>query len=347
MSAIHRERVPGGGAVGQWWHELDDGRIQCDLCPRLCRLREGQRGFCFVRLRENGRIILDTYGRTSGLAIDPIEKKPLYHVRPGTTVLSFGTAGCNLACKFCQNWNISKSREIDALHVAAEPTQIAEIAVRHGCDSVAFTYNDPTIFAEYAIDSAIACHEVGIRAIAVSAGYISPEPRAQMYRHMDAANIDLKAFSEDFYWKLTGTHLAPVLETIAYVAQETDCFLELTTLVIPEHNDSPDELRRLTEWILAECGPDTPLHFSAFHPDWKMRDVPRTPLSTLRMAREIAMEAGLNYVYLGNVRDPEAAATYCPACSAVVVERDGYRTPRIHVRDGACHRCGTSIAGVW
>ncbi|NLW14330.1 MAG: AmmeMemoRadiSam system radical SAM enzyme [Trueperella sp.] len=347
MSVHPRERVAGGGAVGQWWQEIDDGRIQCDLCPRFCRLREGQRGFCFVRLREDDQIILDTYGRTSGLAIDPIEKKPLYHVRPGTTVLSFGTAGCNLACKFCQNWSISKSREIDSLHVKAEPTQIAEIAQRHGCDSVAFTYNDPTIFAEYAIDTAIACHEAGIRTVAVSAGYISPEPRADMYRHMDAANIDLKAFSEDFYWKLTGAHLQPVLDTISYVANETDCFLELTTLVIPDHNDTPGEIGSLAHWVLSECGPDTPLHFSAFHPDWKMRDVPRTPLATLRMAREIALEVGLNHVYLGNVRDPGSASTHCPTCSVVVVERDTYRTPQIHPRDGACHECGTSIAGMW
>lgn len=298
-------------------------------------------------MRENDQIILDTYGRTSGLAIDPIEKKPLYHFRPGTRVLSFGTAGCNLACKFCQNWNISKSREIDSVHVRAEPPQIAEIAVDHESDSVAFTYNDPTIFAEYAIDSAIACHEAGVRTVAVTAGYINPEPRREFYAHMDAANIDLKAFTEEFYWKLTGAHLQAVLDTIKYVAQETDCFLEITTLVIPGHNDSPAELRRLAEWILAETGPDTPLHFSAFHPDWKMRDIPRTPLSTLHTARTIAMEVGLNYVYVGNAHDPESAATYCPNCNATVIARNGYRLPQIRLRDGACPSCGTSIAGVW
>lgn len=340
-------RVEGGGAVAHWWHRADDGRLQCDLCPRFCKLRDGQRGFCFVRVRRGDQLVLDTYGRTSGLAVDPVEKKPLYHFLPGSRTLSFGTAGCNLACKFCQNWSISKSREIDSLHACAEPAQVADVAVRHGCESVAFTYNDPTIFAEYAIDSAIACHDAGVRTVAVSAGYISPEPRAAMYDHMDAANIDLKAFTEEFYWKLTGTHLRPVLDTISYIAQETDCWLELTTLVIPGHNDSPDELRRLSAWVLAECGPDTPVHFSAFHPDWKMRHVPRTPVDTLHLARELAMAEGLRYVYLGNVREPDAASTYCPGCGAKAVARSGYGPPAVALDAGACASCATAIPGVW
>jgi pyruvate formate lyase activating enzyme len=333
---------------GRWWHALDDGRIQCDLCPRECRLHEGQRGLCFVRAREGDAIVSTTYGRSSGYCVDPIEKKPLNHFLPGSSVLSFGTAGCNLTCKFCQNWDISKSRDLDTLADTAMPEDIAFAAERLGCASVAFTYNDPVIFAEYAIDTADACRARGIRTVAVSAGYMKPEPRAEFYRHMDAVNIDLKGFTEEFYHRVCGAELAAVLETIEYVATRTDTWMELTTLVIPGHNDSEPELDAMTRWVVEHCGPDVPMHFSAFHPDWKMRDVPATPPATLTRARAIAIANGVRYAYTGNVQDPAGDATICPGCHRPVIERDWYdiRAYRLY-DDGRCSGCGTPIAGVF
>jgi pyruvate formate lyase activating enzyme len=326
---------------------MDDGRIQCDLCPRYCRLRDGQRGLCFVRAREGDRLVLTTYGRSSGFCIDPIEKKPLNHFLPGTPVFSFGTAGCNLACKFCQNWDISKSREIDTLADSASPEQIAATAERLGCRSVAFTYNDPVIFLEYAIDTAKACHARGIKTVAVTAGYICEQPRSEFFAHMDAANVDLKAFTEDFYHRLTGGHLEPVLDTLTYLHEETDCWLEVTTLLIPGENDSDSEITRLADWFLSALGPDVPLHFSAFRPDYKMTDRPPTPPVTLRRARQLAMDAGLRYVYVGNVHDPDADSTWCPGCGTRVIERDWYRLGEWQLTDGCCAHCGVRIAGVF
>ena len=332
----------------RYWHRLDDGRVQCDLCPRHCRLHEGQNGLCYVRARQNDEIVLTTYGRSSGFCIDPIEKKPLNHFLPGTPVLSFGTAGCNLACKFCQNWDISKSREMDTLADQATPETIARAAETLGARSVAYTYNDPTIFHEYAIDVAQACRERGIKSVAVSAGYVDTEPRAEFYRYMDAANIDLKAFDEDFYFRLTGAHLQPVLDTLQYIHHETDVWLEITTLLIPGHNDSDAEITDMSQWVHEHLGPDVPLHFSAFHPDWKMREVPPTPASTLTRARRIAMDAGLHYVYTGNVHDPEGGSTWCPHCGEKLIARDWYVLSDWNLdADGACRYCHTPIAGVF
>jgi pyruvate formate lyase activating enzyme len=338
--------VPESRHPGRWWSMLADGRMQCDLCPRECRLHDGQRGLCFVRMREGERMLLTTYGRSSGFCVDPIEKKPLNHFLPGSSVLSFGTAGCNLACKFCQNWDISKSREMDTLMDAAGPEAIAEAAVAAGAESVAFTYNDPVIFAEYAMDVADACHAGGVRTVAVTAGYISPAPRREFFAKMDAANVDLKAFTDDFYVKLTGAKLGPVLDTLRYVKHETDCWLEITTLLIPGKNDGDDELDALTRWVATELGADVPLHFSAFHPDWKMTDVRSTPAATLSRARTIGTRNGLRFVYTGNVRDLDGATTRCPGCSAELIVRDGYRILdyALDVR-GACRHCGTPIPG--
>jgi len=326
----------------------DDGRIQCDLCPRYCHLKEGQRGLCFVRARQGDQMVSTTYGRSSGFCVDPIEKKPLNHFLPGTAVFSFGTAGCNLACKFCQNWDISKSREIDTLAASASPENIAATAKRLGCGSVAYTYNDPVIFLEYAIDTARACRAQGLKSVAVTAGYICEEPRREFFAAMDAANVDLKAFTEDFYHKLTGGHLQPVLDTLEYIHKETDCWLEVTTLLIPGHNDSDAELHKLAQWYLERLGPDVPLHFSAFHPDYKMTDVPPTPAATLKRARKIAMAAGLHYVYVGNVHDTEGDSTYCPGCGRRVIERDWYQLGEWNLTGGGhCAHCGHSIAGVF
>jgi pyruvate formate lyase activating enzyme len=331
---------------GRYHHLLADGRMQCDLCPRDCALKDGQRGLCFVRQRIGDEMILSTYGRSTGFCVDPIEKKPLNHYFPGTSVLSFGTAGCNLACKFCQNWDISKSREMDRLANRGRPEAIAKAAVELGCKSVAFTYNDPVIFAEYAMDVADACHEVGVQTVAVTAGYVHAAPRAELFAKMDATNIDLKAFTEEFYWKLTAAHLAPVLDTLKYVAHETSTWLEITTLLIPGQNDSDQEIDALTTWIVKELGPHVPLHFSAFHPDYRMTDIPPTPAATLTRARRIGLSNGLRHVYTGNVHDPEGGTTTCGSCGTPVIVRDWYRILQYRLDEaGRCPTCATSIHG--
>ena len=332
----------------KYWHRLDDGRVQCDLCPRFCKLHAGQRGLCFVRANENDSIVMTSYGRSSGYCIDPIEKKPLNHFLPNTPVLSFGTAGCNLACKFCQNWDISKSREVDTLADAASPELIARVAKSMNCHSVAYTYNDPVIFHEYAIDVAKACHEVGVKSVSVSAGYVCPEPRAEFYQHMDAANIDLKAFDEKFYYKLTGGHLEPVLDTLKYLKHETNVWLETTTLLIPGQNDSEKELEEMTQWVVEHLGPDMPMHFSAFHPDYKMMDVPSTPDVTLIKAREIAMKNGVRYAYTGNIHHEEGDTTFCHSCGEKLIVRDWYELKQWKLDEkGQCKHCGTACAGVF
>ncbi|HET8701408.1 MAG TPA: AmmeMemoRadiSam system radical SAM enzyme [Nitrococcus sp.] len=332
----------------RYWHRLESGRIQCDVCPRACRLREGQRGLCFVRACQDGQIVLTSYGRSSGFCIDPIEKKPLNHFLPGTPVLSFGTAGCNLACKFCQNWDISKSREIDTLADRATPRELAAAALRTGCRSVAFTYNDPVVFLEYAIDIAQACHEHGIKAVAVSAGYMCAEPRAEFYRYMDAANIDLKAFTKRFYRKVTGSSLGPVLDTLRYLKHETDVWIEITTLLIPGYNDEASELDALSRWVCSELGPDVPLHFTAFHPDFRLRDAPPTPPEALTRARHIAMANGLRYVYTGNVHDLEGGSTHCHCCGKRLIGRDWYALSTWNLdAQGRCRFCGTPLPGLF
>ncbi|HWO56516.1 MAG TPA: AmmeMemoRadiSam system radical SAM enzyme [bacterium] len=332
----------------RYWHRLDDGRLQCDLCPRFCRMNEGQRGLCFVRMRQDDQVVLTTYGRSSGFCVDPIEKKPLHHFLPGTPVLSFGTAGCNLTCLFCQNWDISKSRETDTLADQASPETIARAAAALGCRSVAFTYNDPVIFLEYAIDVAAACREAGIKAVAVTAGYITPEPRREFYQYMDAANVDLKGFTEEFYRNVCGGHLAPVLDTLVYLKRETSVWFELTTLLIPGLNDTDPEIDAMTRWVVNNLGPDVPMHFTAFHPDWKMTDRPRTPAATLSRARRIARQNGVRYAYTGNIHDEEGESTYCPSCGEKLIGRDWYVLTdwRLDER-GACGRCGTVIAGLF
>ncbi len=345
----------GGGGNGRdgkhrttYWTKLEDGRIQCDVCPRECKLRNGQQGLCFVRSCEDDEIVLTTYGRSSGFCVDPIEKKPLNHFLPGTPVLSFGTAGCNLACKFCQNWDMSKSREMDKLADEASPETLAKAAQELGCRSIAFTYNDPVIFHEYAVDCAKAAHEVGVKSVAVTAGYVSPEPRKTFFEHMDAANIDLKAFTERFYYKICGGHLAPVLDTLLYLHHETSVWFELTTLLIPGENDSPAEIEEMTKWIADNLSGDIPLHFSAFHPDYKMLDCGHTPPETLTRSRDIAIANGMNYVYTGNVHDSAGGSTYCPNCKERVIERDWYQLGEWKLdAQSCCKHCGTWISGVF
>lgn len=334
----------------RWWHALPDGRVQCDLCPRDCRLHAGQRGLCFVRKAGDdaaqAAMELSTWGRSSGFCLDPVEKKPLNHFYPGSAILSFGTAGCNLSCKFCQNWDISKARDTDRLLADATPQAIATAAVAHGADSVAYTYNDPVIFAEYALDTAAACRERGVFNVAVTAGYIHAEPAREFFALMDAANVDLKAFSDKFYRHQCGGRLQPVLDCLAYIRHATDCWLEITTLLIPGLNDSDGEIAALARWVAGELGAEVPLHFTAFHPDWKLRDRPPTPPATLSRARQIARDAGLAHVYTGNVHDIDGGTTHCHRCQQPLIVRDGYA-----IRDyaltaaGACPHCRTPLAG--
>jgi len=330
----------------RYWHKVRNEQVQCDLCPRHCHLREGQRGLCYVRQCLDGEVKLVSYGRSSGFCVDPIEKKPLNHFYPGSGVLSFGTAGCNLACKFCQNWDISKSREMDTLAEFASPALLAQRARDLDCRSVAFTYNDPVIFLEYALDVASACREIGVNAVAVTAGYIDPQPRVEFFAGMDAANVDLKAFTERFYHRVCGGHLQDVLETLQYIHNETDTWLELTTLLIPGENDSAAELDQMTGWVVEHLGADVPMHFTAFHPDWKMRGIHPTPVATLNRAREIALANGVRFAYTGNVHDPRGSSTWCPGCGELLIERDWYRLGHWSLDEaGACRACGTPLPG--
>ncbi len=336
--------LPSGARVAGWWH-TKNGRVVCDLCPRKCSLKPGDRGFCFVRQNVDGQLVLDAYGQSTGYCVDPIEKKPLNHFYPGTSVLSFGTAGCNLGCKFCQNWSISKSREVAVLSQRATPEMIAEAAQQLGCTSVAFTYNDPVIWAEYAIDTALACHERDIRTVAVTAGYICAEARKPFFEVMDAANVDLKAFTESFYQHLTLSHLQPVLDTLVWLRRESSVWIEITNLLIPRENDSPEEIRRMCEWIHNQLGDDVPVHFTAFYPAFRLRSRPTTPPETLLQAYDIARETGLNYVYTGNVLDIPHQSTYCPGCGMRLVERVGYDLGAYDLDENRCGFCGCEIAG--
>ena len=332
----------------KYWHLLENGKVECDVCPRGCQLQEGQQGMCFVRSRMNDAIVMTSYGRSSGFCIDPIEKKPLNHFLPGSAVLSFGTAGCNLACKYCQNWDISRSREVETLSSQAEPETLAQAAVRCGCRSVAYTYNDPVVFLEYAVDTALACRERGIKNVAVTAGYIQPEPRAEFFAAMDAANIDLKGFSDEFYKRMCAGRLAPVLDALVYVKKETKVWLEITNLLIPGENDSPAEIEAMCAWIVEHLGREVPVHFTAFHPDYKILDHPRTPLATLTMARRIAHEAGIRFAYTGNLYDEAGATTLCAGCGAVLIRREGYVLTEYQLDEwGRCRACGVACPGVF
>lgn len=331
----------------RWWENDSRGKILCTLCPRFCRIGPGQSGFCYVRQNIDGKLYAASYGKSTGFAIDPIEKKPLNHFLPGSAILSFGTAGCNLGCRFCQNWHISKARLVEKNSVEASPEQIVALALQHGCPSIAMTYNDPTIFGEYVIDISRLAREAGLCSVLVTAGYITPQARQDVYRYVDAANVDLKAFTETFYHKLTFSHLEPVLDTLRWLKHETQIWFEITNLMIPGENDSWDETRRMCAWILENLGPDVPVHFTAFHPDFKLQDKPRTPQETLNRARRIAKSMGLHYVYVGNVHDREGQTTYCPHCQAVLIERDWHRVLSDRIQAGACPECGYQVAGVF
>ena len=330
----------------RWWEAMPGGKVHCYLCPRHCHIGEGQAGFCFIRANQGGKLYSLGYAHPAALQVDPIEKKPLNHFLPGTRVFSMGTAGCNMGCFFCQNWDISKSRADQVRANYIPPEDVVQLAIQHGCPSIAFTYNEPTIWGEYVIDISQAAHEQGINTVMVSNGYTAREAFHDIYDHIDAANIDLKAFTDNFYARVTLSHLQPVLETLEWLKKETSVWVEMTNLIIPTLNDAPAETRALCEWVLEHLGPDVPLHFTAFHPDFKLRDIPGTPPDTLHAARATALEMGLHYVYEGNIRG-NGAHTYCPSCKTLLVRRSWHDVQENHLQNGCCPTCGLAIPGHW
>lgn len=330
----------------KWWHK-EKGKLLCTLCPRYCTIGNNQHGFCFVRKNIEGKLYSLAYEHPTGFAVDPIEKKPLNHFLPGTEILSFGTAGCNLGCKFCQNWTMSKV-EFDKAHaVYATADDVVRLAKKYRTPSIAFTYNDPTIFGEYVIDISKLAREEKIKSVMVTAGYIDKEARKDVYKFIDAANVDLKAFSEMFYHKLTFSHLKDILDTLFWLKHETNVWLEITTLLIPGENDSVDETKRMIDWILQNLGDEVPLHFTAFHPDFKFQHKERTPSQTLVAARAMAMKAGIKYCYTGNIVDPDGQTTYCPSCNGAIIERNWHKVVKTRFSEDTCKKCGGKIAGVW
>jgi pyruvate formate lyase activating enzyme len=330
----------------KWWQKTDHNKILCTLCPRYCKIGEGQSGFCFIRQNIDGQLYSLGYGHPTGFAVDPIEKKPLNHFYPGSTILSFGTAGCNLGCKFCQNWSMSKARLADLNALEASPEQVVKIALQNNTPSIAYTYNDPTIFGEYVIDISRIARDHDIKSVMVTSGYIDKEARKEVYQYIDAANVDLKAFTESFYHKLTFSHLADVLDTLIWLKNETSVWIEITTLLIPGENDSEDELKQMCEWIVSNLGESVPLHFTAFHPDFKFTNHPPTPRKTLDMARNIAFQSGIQYCYTGNIHDPDGQTTYCPGCKTKLIERNWHSVNSNKITNGQCPNCGTAIAGI-
>jgi pyruvate formate lyase activating enzyme len=329
-----------------WWEAEPGDRVHCYLCPRHCHIHAGQAGFCFIRVNRGGKLYSLGYGSPAALQIDPIEKKPLSHFLPGSRVFSMGTAGCNMGCFFCQNWDISKSRQDQVHSQRVAPEDVPLLALEHGCESIAFTYNEPTIWGEYVIDICKAAKDHGLKTVMVSNGYITREAFHDIYDHIDAANIDLKAFTENFYGRITLTHLQPVLDTLQWLKNETSVWFELTNLLIPTLNDGAEEIGKLSEWVMQHLGPDVPLHFTAFHPDFKLRDKPATPPETLHRARKIALDAELHYVYEGNIFS-EGANTHCPSCGELLIRRSWHNVLENHLKNGECPSCGLAIPGVW
>ncbi len=327
-----------------WWETQEDGRILCTLCPRYCKIGEGQAGFCYIRKNIDGKLYSLGYGKSAGFAIDPIEKKPLNHFLPGTEILSFGTAGCNLGCRFCQNWSMSKAKLDDAQSLSASPEEVVKLALMRNIPSLAFTYNDPVIWGEFVIDISRIARECGLKSVMVTAGYITPEARPEVYRYIDAANIDLKAFTERFYHKLTFSHLDPVLDTLKWLKNETDIWVEITNLMIPGENDDLEETKQLCDWVLKNMGDSVPLHFTAFHPDFKMMDKPRTPAATLTRARQVALSTGIKYCYVGNIFDDEGQTTCCPSCGRTLIRRSWHDILEYHLIGDRCP-CGQKIPG--
>ncbi|UCH66023.1 MAG: AmmeMemoRadiSam system radical SAM enzyme [Ignavibacterium sp.] len=331
----------------KWWELADNEKLLCKLCPRYCMIGEGQPGFCYIRQNHGGKLYTLGYARPTGFAVDPIEKKPLNHFLPGTSILSFGTAGCNLGCKFCQNWSISKAKLDDTNALTAQPEDVIALAKKYSSPSIAYTYNDPTIFGEYVIDISKLGREEGLKSVMVTAGYIDKEACKDVYEYIDAANVDLKAFTEEFYWKKTSSHLQDVLDFLIWLKNETDVWFEITTLLIPDENDSEEEIKAECDWILNNLGEWVPLHFTAFHPDFKMLDKEHTPAYTLTKARNIAMSLGIKYCYMGNVHNIDGQTTYCPSCGKRLIRRDWHSVISDSLIRDKCSKCSAKIHGVF
>jgi pyruvate formate lyase activating enzyme len=328
----------------QWWTPLEGGKVHCYLCPRDCKIGEGQTGFCFIRKNEGGKLVTLGYVRPAAVQVDPVEKKPLFHFYPGTRIFSMGTAGCNMGCFFCQNWDISKAKSDQVHSVDLTADDVCQNAMQYECPSLAFTYNEPSIWGEYVIDISKRAREVGLKTVMVTNGYINEQAFYDVYEHIDAANVDLKAFTENFYGKITLTHLKPVLDTLKRLKRDTNVWFEITNLMIPTLNDNPDEVKQLANWVLDNVGNSIPVHFTAFHPDFKLRNIHNTPPETLEMARDIALEQGLKFVYVGNVFS-DSANTYCPSCNRLLIERNWHQIVKYRISaDGSC-ACGTKVPG--
>lgn len=333
--------------LANWWEPAEKNKILCTLCPRYCKIGEGQPGFCYIRQNHGGKLYTLGYGNPTGFAIDPIEKKPLNHFHPGSSILSFGTAGCNLGCKFCQNWSISKAKLDDSNSLSASPEDVVKLAKQYKAPSIAYTYNDPTIFGEYVIDISKIAREEKINSVMVTAGYIDKKARKDVYKYIDAANVDLKGFTERFYNKVTFSSLKDVLDTLVWLKNETGIWFEITTLLIPGENDSTEEIQNECDWILNNLGDSVPLHFTAFHPDFKMRNINHTPKSTLKTAREIALKSGIKFCYVGNIHNSEGQTTYCPNCKTALIKRDWHSVYSNEIADGKCYKCNQVIPGVF
>ncbi|MBN2309646.1 MAG: AmmeMemoRadiSam system radical SAM enzyme [Candidatus Hydrogenedentes bacterium] len=320
--------------------------VQCDLCPKACRIEPGQSGECRIRINLDGKLVAVTYGHPCAVHVDPVEKKPLFHFLPGSGILSIATVGCNLHCKNCQNWQISQENPENTPAHSLPPEELPGLARTYGCQSVAYTYTEPVVYYEYTLDGCVKVREAGLRNALVTAGYINRAPMEKLCRYVDAANIDLKFMSDTLYRDICGATLQPVLDTLV-LAKSLGVLVEVTNLVIPTLNDSDDDIRALCHWIAANMGRETPLHFSRFHPDYRMRNLPPTPAATLDRAKEIACAEGLYHVYIGNILRPDGESTYCHECGRLLVERRGFEVLQNHIDVGACPDCGTEVYGTW
>ncbi|MFP4458942.1 MAG: AmmeMemoRadiSam system radical SAM enzyme [Candidatus Zixiibacteriota bacterium] len=329
-----------------WYEKLDENQVQCHLCPWNCIIDEGRRGICGVRANVDGKLVSLVYGKIASLNIDPIEKKPIFHLMPGSRALSVATVGCNLGCLFCQNWTLSQALPEESRHADLSPESLVQKAIETNSQSIAYTYSEPTIFYEYMYDAAKIAHDNGIKNIMVTCGYINEEPLRELCKYIDAANVDLKGFSQDFYSEYTRAQLEPVKRTLK-IMDEEGVMVEVTNLIVPGANDSPEEIRVLCEFVHDSLGADTPLHFSRFHPNYKLKDRPPTPASKLNQAYEIAKETGLEYVYIGNMHGAGGENTICPSCGKTIIKRRGYMILEKKITDGKCDFCGHEQHGIW
>lgn len=330
----------------RYYKKHPDREIECTLCPRLCKLGDKERGYCGVRENQDGTYYTLVYGKACAVHVDPIEKKPLFHFLPKTNALSIASAGCNVNCKFCQNWEISQVRPEQVHHIDLPPASVVSLAAKYDCPTIAYTYTEPVVFFEYMVDTAKEARKKGIRSVVITGGHIKLEPLDELIDSVEAIKVDLKAFNQDFYSSYVRGDLAPVLEAIKKIAQ-SDIWLEIVYLVIPTLNDSVAEIDRMSRWILDTAGPDVPLHFSRFYPMYLLKNLPPTPISTLEKARETAIARGLYYVYIGNVPGHQAEDTFCPKCKSLIIQRRGYDIQKVSIKNGLCEHCRHAIAGVW